>query len=59
MAAKAKNVDFTKTFIKAFSGVLRTSQASKMELFIEVVNGIILLPIFTRSFISASCLNGF
>ena len=51
MAAKAKNVDFTKTFIKAFSGVLRTSQASKMELFVEVVNGIILLPIFTRSFI--------
>ena len=51
MAAKAKNVDFTKTFIEAFSDVFKTSQTSKMELFIKIVNGIILLTIFTRSFI--------
>ena len=40
MAAKAKNVDLTKTFI--------LSQTFKMELFVKIVNSIKLLIIFTK-----------
>ena len=45
IAAKVKNVELT----EAFSGVFRASQTSKMELFVQIVNGIKLLTIFTKS----------
>ena len=45
IAAKVKNVELTETF----SGVFRASQTSKMELFVQIVNGIKLLTIFTKS----------
>ena len=50
IAAKAKNVELTKAFIEAFSGVLENSQTSNMKLFVKIVNGIKLLTIFTKSF---------
>ena len=51
MAAKAKNVELTEAFIEAYSGVFRTLQTCKMELFVKIDNGIKLLTIFTKSFI--------
>ena len=45
IAAKVKNVELT----EAFSGVFRARQTSKMELFVQIVNGIKLLTIFTKS----------
>ena len=51
MAAKAKKLNFTEAFIEAFSGVFRTSQTSKMEPFVKIVDSIKLLIIFTKGFI--------
>ena len=47
MAAKPKNVEFTKAFIEvAFS---EPSQTSKMELFVKILNSIKLLTVLTKS----------
>ena len=48
MDAKAKKVKLTETFIEAFSGIFRTSQTSKMELFVKIFNSIKPLTIFTK-----------
>ena len=48
MDAKAKKVKLTETFIEAFSGIFRTSQTSKMELFVKIFNSIKPLTIFAK-----------
>ena len=47
MAAEAKNVEVTEAFIEAFSDVFL--QTSKIELYVNIVNDIKLLTIFTES----------
>ena len=51
MVAKAKKVKLTEACIKLLVVFLETSEISKMELFMKIVNSIKPLTIFTKGFI--------
>ena len=51
MAAEAKKVKFTEVCIMLLVAFLETSEISKIELFLKIVNNIKLLTIFTKGII--------
>ena len=51
MAAEAKKVKFTEACIMLLVAFLETSEISKIELFLKIVNSIKLLTIFTKGII--------
>ena len=51
IAAKAKKVELREVFIKILVAFLETSETSKMQLFVKLVNRIKPLTIFTKGFI--------